>query len=71
MHVLDLEPLDGTDPGDNHETIEAELAAHDPQPAALPRILALSKADLVAPRTPRPPELWQEKPSAGPTCRCC
>jgi GTP-binding protein len=49
VHVLDLAPLDGSDPEDNHAVIEAELAAHDPRLAALPRILALSKADLVAP----------------------
>ena len=49
MHVLDLAPLDGSDPLDNHATIEAELAAHDPRLAALPRLLALSKADLVTP----------------------
>jgi GTP-binding protein len=49
VHVLDLAPLDGSDPVDNYETIEAELAAHDPRLAALPRILALSKADLVPP----------------------
>ena len=47
VHVLDLAPLDGSDPVDNHETIEHELALHDPRLAALPRILALSKADLV------------------------
>jgi GTPase len=62
VHVLDLAPLDGSDPADNHATIEAELAAHSPELAALPRILALSKADLV-PRedaeTAR--ELWREE----------
>jgi GTPase len=47
VHVLDLAPLDGTDPEANHETVEGELASHDPRLAALPRILALSKADLV------------------------
>jgi GTP-binding protein len=49
VHVLDLAPLDGSDPAANFETIERELAAHDPRLAALPRVLALSKADLVAP----------------------
>jgi GTP-binding protein len=48
VHVLDLAPLDGSDPVDNHETIERELAEHDPRLAALPRVLALSKADLVS-----------------------
>jgi GTPase len=49
VHVLDLAPLDGSDPEENHRVIERELAEHDPRLAALPRILALSKADLVAP----------------------
>jgi len=48
VHVLDLAPLDGSDPASNFATIEAELAAHDPRLASLPRVLALSKADLVA-----------------------
>ena len=49
VHVLDLAPLDGSEPQENHAVIERELAAHDPRLAALPRLLALSKADLVAP----------------------
>ncbi len=47
VHVLDLKPLDGSDPIVNHETVEHELQLHDPRLAGLPRILALSKADLV------------------------
>jgi GTPase len=47
VHVLDLNPLDGSDPVDNYETIEREIALHDPRLAKLPRLLALSKADLV------------------------
>jgi GTP-binding protein len=47
VHVLDLEPLDGSDPADNFAAIEHELELHDPRLAALPRVLALSKADLV------------------------
>jgi GTPase len=49
VHVLDLAPLDGSDPFENHATVERELERHDPRLAALPRILALSKADLVSP----------------------
>jgi GTP-binding protein len=49
VHVLDLAPLDGSDPVRNFEVIERELAEHDPRLAALPRVLALSKADLVTP----------------------
>src|SRR6476469_1200290 len=48
VHVLDLAPVDGSDPAENFATIEAELAAHDPRLASLPRMLALSKADLGA-----------------------
>jgi GTP-binding protein len=47
VHVLDLAPLDGSDPADNHAVIERELAEHDTRLAELPRILVLSKADLV------------------------
>ncbi|HET9737066.1 MAG TPA: GTPase ObgE [Solirubrobacteraceae bacterium] len=47
VHVLDLAPLDGSDPVGNYDVIERELADHDPRLAELPRILALSKADLV------------------------
>jgi GTP-binding protein len=50
VHVLDLAPLDGSRPHDNHVTVERELEQHDRRLAALPRILALSKADLVAPQ---------------------
>ncbi len=48
VHVLDVAPLDGSQPADNHATVERELRLHDPRLSSLPRILALSKADLVA-----------------------
>jgi GTP-binding protein len=47
VHVLDLNPLDGSDPVANFATVERELELHDPRLARLPRVLALSKADLV------------------------
>jgi GTP-binding protein len=49
VHVLDLAPLDGSDPLANHDAVERELELHDPTLAALPRILALAKVDLVSP----------------------
>src|SRR3954466_6688888 len=49
VHVLDLAPLDASDPFENFALIEAELRAHDERLAALPRVLVLSKADLVSP----------------------
>jgi GTP-binding protein len=48
VHVLDASPLDGSNPPDNHATIERELELHDPRLAGLPRILALSKVDLIS-----------------------
>src|SRR4051794_12829878 len=47
VHVLGLKPLDGSDPVANHAAVEAELAAYGAGLERLPRILALSKADLV------------------------
>jgi GTP-binding protein len=51
VHVLDLAPLDGSDPVGNYATVERELELHNPRLAVLPRVLALSKADLVDPET--------------------
>jgi GTP-binding protein len=47
VHVLDLAPLEGSDPVENHATVERELRRHGAGLAGLPRVLALSKADLV------------------------
>jgi GTP-binding protein len=66
VHVLDLNPLDGSDPVANHATVEHELASHDPRLAALPRILALSKADLVDADTAAAARAaWQERLGSG------
>ena len=48
VHVLDLAPLDGSDPVQNHVTVEAELRHHGAGLADLPRVLCLSQADLVS-----------------------
>lgn len=45
VHVLDLHAGDAMPA--NHETIERELAAYDSRLTALPRVLVLSKSDLV------------------------
>jgi GTPase len=47
VHVLELAPLDGSDPAANHATVEAELREHGHGLADLPRILCLSKSDLL------------------------
>jgi GTPase len=62
VHVLDLRPLDGSDPAENFETVEAELREHGHGLAELPRLLALSKADLVPPEeAERAVEHWRER----------
>jgi GTP-binding protein len=66
VHVLDVAPEllagDGADIAENHATIERELAAHDERLAGLPRMLVLSKADLVtAERAGELREQWQRR----------
>jgi GTP-binding protein len=62
VHVLDLKPLDGSDPAENYATVEAELREHGHGLAGLPRLLALSKADLVPPEeAERAAERWRER----------
>ncbi len=66
VHVLDVAPeLSGEQDADalvNFDAIERELAAHDERLAKLPRILALSKADLVAPGSvAEAVRLWRER----------
>jgi GTP-binding protein len=66
VHVLDIAPEltadEGADATVNHATIERELQAHDERLARLPRVLALSKADLVpAARAEAAQAEWQER----------
>jgi GTPase len=66
VHVLDCSPLDGSDPVINHAIVERELQLHDPRLASLPRILALSKADLVdEARSDAIRREWQERLGDG------
>jgi GTP-binding protein len=70
VHVLDLAPLDGSDPEENFATIERELAEYDERLARLPRILALSKADLVSPEEAEVAvEVWRERFAAAVPAR--
>jgi GTP-binding protein len=62
VHVLDLAPLDGSHPAANHATVEAELREHSSDLAQLPRILCLSKADLVPEEVARREvSAWRER----------
>jgi GTPase len=62
VHVLDLAPLDGSDPAANFAVVEEEIAAHGAGLERLPRIVALSKADLVPPeRASEAAAEWRER----------
>jgi len=66
VHVLDLAPLDGSDPVENHATVERELRRHGAGLASLPRVLALSKADLVPDETAEAAAAeWRERLGEG------
>jgi GTP-binding protein len=66
VHVLDVAPLDGSDPVDNYATVEEEITLHDARLAMLPRILALSKIDLVGPDVAEAARReWQERLGEG------
>jgi len=46
VHVVDMVPLDGTDPADSYEKLEKELKLYSDKVAAKPRIVVASKMDL-------------------------
>jgi GTP-binding protein len=66
VHVLDMAPElsagEDAEAISNHAIIERELAAHNEQLAVLPRVLVLSKSDLVTPARARETVAeWQER----------
>ena len=76
VHVLDIAPElsqeQGADTLANYATIERELALHDERLAALPRVLVLSKVDLVDEARARE-ELarWRERMGPEVPVRAC
>ncbi len=46
VHILDLLPMDGTDPVDNYHTIRAELERHSQVLADKPEVIVANKIDL-------------------------
>jgi GTP-binding protein len=69
VHVLELAGEAGAEEEEmarDHATIDRELAAHDERLASLPRLLALSKADLVEERRARQAVAeWQRRLGPG------
>ena len=47
IHLLEIEPADGSDPIENYNTIRSELTRYSPVLAEKPQIVALSKVDLL------------------------
>jgi GTP-binding protein len=47
VHVLDVSPMDGSDPATNYEAIRRELFEYAPTLAEKPEIIAFNKIDLV------------------------
>lgn len=68
LHVVDIAPLDGSDPADDIATIERELERFSPTLAEQPRWLVLNKADLwpADEREQRRDELVQQLGWDGP-----
>lgn len=48
VHLVEPEPMDGTDPMDNYRAIRGELDQYDPNLAHRPEVVVVSKADLPA-----------------------
>ncbi|MEZ9822853.1 Obg family GTPase CgtA [Shewanella sp. 10N.286.45.A1] len=47
LHILDIEPIDGSSPVDSARAIVGELEKHSPKLAGKPRWLVINKADLM------------------------
>lgn len=47
LHLLDILPVDGSDPVENHRAIRAELAEYSPELMEKPELVVLNKLDLV------------------------
>jgi GTP-binding protein len=66
VHVIELAPVDGSDPVENHRLVEGELLQHGAGLADLPRLIALSKADLVpAERAEEIADEWRRRLTGG------
>jgi len=47
VHLVDIEPIDGSDPAENYRAIRKELEAYSPLLAEKQEIIVLSKTDLL------------------------
>ena len=49
LHLVDVMPVDGSDPASNYKTIREELERYSPELAAKDEIVVLNKIDLIPP----------------------
>jgi GTP-binding protein len=49
LHVVDLEPSDGSDPAENYAVVREEIAQYSEALADRPEVVALNKVDLIDP----------------------
>ena len=47
LHVLDIDPTDGSNPADNYRVIRGELEAYEADLATKPEVILINKIDLV------------------------
>ena len=62
VHLLDVAPLDGSDPAENYRKIRAELAGYSPLLAEKREVIAINKMDLV-------PDAAEQKERVEELCR--
>ena len=68
VHVLDLDPLDGSDPVANHELVERELSLHDPRLAAC-RACWRCRRPISSTLSGAPPPVRRGRIDWAPRCR--
>ena len=66
VHLVEPEPVDGTDPIENYRAIRSELEQYGHGLADRPEIVAVSKAEL--PERPKCKRSWPK--SSAATCSC-
>jgi GTPase len=72
VHLVELAPLDGTEPLANYRLVHAELTQYSPQLAQKPQIVVLTKADLLpAEEAGEIAEEFAEVPGARPFVVSC
>lgn len=72
LHIIDVQPIDGSDPAENAKAIINELTKFSPALADLPMVLVLNKLDQIPPETHNEwcTHIVAELGWTGPVFRC-